>query len=93
MNSEDRLTCQDLDNHLARQTFNSGVCFTGCAEELSHSDYDVIFENLALLEQTHMSARHFDNSEDMFAQFDSTVDREADDLALVEQIGYPFAFI
>lgn len=90
MDNGGRLACQDLDTHLARQT-NGGLCFTGCVEDLTHSDYDVIFENMALLEQTHLSTQQYGISEDMFA-----VDGEPEDLTLLEQMGYnqgPFAFI
>lgn len=82
--NEERLSC--------RQALNVGTCPASCVEELTRSDYDVIFENMALLEQNHMSARHFDSS-DVLARFDPEIDV---DVAMFEQVHYqqnPFAFI
>ena len=97
--NDERRSCQDLDYGVNRPTLNVGASSTGCGDELTHSDFDVIFENIALLEPTQLSARHLDYSlspENNFDRFGSDEALDPVEMPLFEQMRYQanlFAFI
>lgn len=90
---EGRTHCYGTNNHHSRREMP--------CDQLTQSDIDVIFENIALLEQNHMNAPNVeDPSGDVIRRITAS-DGASEDLndignmALFEQISYqtPFAFI